>query len=95
MAVRSAHHALILGRSDDANTHLGGIIWNIPDLFLGQVRDALMLIIILHIAILGVDMISKLGIKIILQLHLRIRSLIHLRWALFLLRRLTTKITPS
>ena len=47
MAARSAHHALILGHSDDAHANLGGVIRNIPNPLLGQVRDTHMLIIIL------------------------------------------------
>ena len=74
MAVRSAHHALILGHSDDAHAHLGGVIWNIPNPLLGRVRDTHMLIIILKVAILGADVVSELAIKIIVQLHLPIRS---------------------
>ena len=69
MAVRSAHHALSLGHSDDAHAHLGGVIRNIPKPLLGQVRDTHMLIIILKVAILGADVVSELPIKIIVQLH--------------------------
>ena len=47
--MRSAHYVLILGHSDDAHAHLGGIIWKILDPLFGQ--------------ILGVDMVSELVIK--------------------------------
>ena len=95
MAVRSAHHAVILGHSDDAHAHLGGVIRNIPNPLLGQVHDTHMLIIILQVAILGADVVSELAIKIIPQLHFPFEAVTHLRWASFLLRRLTANTNPS
>ena len=74
MAVRSAHHALILGHSDDAHAHLGGVVRNIPNPLLGQVRDTHMLIIILEVATLGADVVSELAIKIVVQFLLSIGS---------------------
>ena len=68
MAVRSAHHALILGHSDDAHAHLGGVIRNIPNPLLGQVRDTHMLIIILEVAILGADVVSELASSFLLSI---------------------------
>ena len=67
--MRTPHHALILGHSDDAHAHLGGIIRNIPDPLLGHIRDTHMLV-----TILGADVVSELAIKITLQLHLPIRG---------------------
>ena len=37
--MRSVYYALILGHSDDAHAHLGGIIWKILDLLLRQIRN--------------------------------------------------------
>ena len=54
----AAHHILSQRPSDDAHAELRGIIRNIPDPFLGNIRNALMLLVILQVAILDGDMVS-------------------------------------
>ena len=80
MAVRSAHHVIILGHSDDAHAHLGGVIRNIPNPLLGQVRNIHMLVVILKIAILGADVVNELAIKVIVQFLLPIGCSHPLAW---------------